>query len=260
MSTFTPYQRALLDFTRKQIEKYESGAYSLRTNKNVLPNSNFISNVENINTRTFVTNDGKVLLSVTIDKNNKTYAINSANYEFALDDNELDIELANLVTLKLKSHNYNQNVSNGLFNTFDERKVLVYVFLKYPRILSNFHGQRFFNGLANSDTFFDRELSVQEGRQYLIKTFGKGGLNWYSAFTNKPLNDIGNLILSDYLQPTRFSGGRSKTTAKSNHTQLKRCAEKIVVKGQERQVYVGPRGGKYIRMQNKTISLAQLKK
>lgn len=259
MSTLTPEQQAFLSYTNKQIQQYSYGVNSSRLNRNILTSDDYTSQVSNTVTRTFFDRANTKLLSATINRDENVYTVDN----ITLNESQLSNELAKLVTSKLKSHNINHTVTTKLFELHDERKVLVYLFLKYHGILNTFSTQNVYNGLSNSTTEFNRDNSIQQCKQYLIKIFREGNLTWYPFFIENPNNDnISNLILSDYLQSTLLGGRTKKTskTSKSNHTQLKRFAQKVVVKGQERQVYVGPRGGKYIKMQNKTISLAQLKK
>lgn len=253
MSSLNPGQKAFVGYTAKQIAQYNSGTYSLRTNRNVLPNDDYNSGISNTITKTFLDAANNALVSVTIDKDKKNFTIHKSGENIIINETQLSEELAELVTTSLRLRGNNNTVNANLFQSFDERKVLVYIFLKYPNIMNTFSTQQVYNHLSAATNVFDRDVSIQECKQYLNKTFKQGNLHWFPHMKI----DIGNLILGVDLQPT---GGRTKRTAKTNKTQLKRCAEKVVVKGQERQVYIGPRGGKYVKMQNKTISLAQLKK
>jgi hypothetical protein len=254
-SSLSPTQRVLLDYTKKQLDDYNLGHITPHSKRNVGYDPNYKSNVSSINKSTFYQGSNK-LLSVSFDTNEKTASIHnfiSQETEDIKENDEIKETIAKLVTQKLNAQQFRQTIKKTMFTKFDNQFVHLYVLLKHPDILKNFDYVETIIGSANHEINEPKEYFVSQAKHYISTVFYNFDQPWYSKFLNQH-QSIGDVVLYEYI--TAIGGKRKKQQT----TQVKRSKEKVIVDGKERLVYIGPRGGKYIKVNNRNVLLSSLVK
>jgi hypothetical protein len=247
--------KSLLKETKRQLDDYNLGHITPHSNRNVVYDPNYKSNVSSINNSIFYQGSNK-LLSVSFDTNEKTasvYNFISQETEDIKENDEIRETIAKLVTKKLNDQQFEQIINKTLFTNFDDKFVLLYVLLKHPNILKNFDHVETLIGSANYEINATKENVILEAKQYIRIVFKKFNETWYKAFlkTNQSIEDV---VLYEYI--TAIGGKRKKRQT----THVKRSKEKVIVDGKERLVYIGPRGGKYIKVNNRNVLMSSLVK
>jgi hypothetical protein len=253
-------KKSLLKKTKEQLDKYYNlGHITPHSKRNVVYDPNYKSNVSSINKSTFYQGSNK-LLSVSFDTNEKTasvYNFISQETEDIKENDEIRETIAKLVTKKLNDQQFKKIINKTLFTKFDYKFVLLYVLLKHPNILKNFDHVETLIGSANYEINATKENVILEAKQYIYSVFKNLDntleQTWYQAFlqTNQSIEDV---VLYEYI--TAIGGKRKKRQT----THVKRSKEKVIVDGKERLVYIGPRGGKYIKVNNRNVLLSSLVK
>jgi hypothetical protein len=247
--------KSLLTKTKEQLYNYNLGHITPRSKRNVVYDPNYKSNVSSINKSTFYQGSNK-LLSVSFDTNEKTasvYNFISQETEDIKENDEIRETIAKLVTQKLNAQQFKQTIEKTMFTKFDDQFVRLYVLLKHPNILKNFDHVETLIGSANYEINATKENVILEAKHYLYTVFKNFGNTWYQAFlqTNQSIEDV---VLYEYI--TAIGGKRKKRQT----THVKRSKEKVIVDGKERLVYIGPRGGKYIKVNNRNVLMSSLVK
>lgn len=251
-TTLTPEQLAFINYTKEQLKNYYEHNYiKPRSERKTSFDSEYESNVKPVNVHIFYDNSNNELLRAIFYRDNMSAIIHCNNDDEIIDENTIYKFLAKLVSDVLKSKEYYHDVLATLFHQFDEYMLLVYVLLKYSNELSNFkHREVYVGSSYNNAVIFDRAITYVEARTYLNK-IGKNATSQSKSKSLLPSN-IGDIV---FPIDADFYGGRRKQKIT---LKLKRSTEKIHVQGKERLVYVGPKGGKYIKLNNKNVPLSRL--
>ena len=143
----------------------------------------------------------------------------------------------------------NWKFTNNSSGSIDENFLNVYVLLKYLDTLRDFDKVFFYNGLADNSTEESKTYIIAQAKHYLsMHIIPTNQVISKAQFIEKLLE-----LLNDYSS----SGGKQHT---KQSLQLKKSKNKVVVNGRERVVYVGPRGGKYIKSNDTPILVSKLTK
>ncbi len=250
--------RELINHTKTQLERYEMGLHQNRTNRTPDFDPDYKSNVQNKITHTFSKNDKEngVLLVVTWDRDDDIITIHDAqnDKDETITVSDMYDNLVELVTASINP-TYNHTISSKSFElTNHEPAILTYVLLKYRKELSDFNNRYLESSLAPGNfTVFSKGATYTQVKIYLKGVAAKATSSPSLTRNNSKsisLPNLGDVLFGD------TSGGQGR---RKNTPRLTKSKEKVSINGKERQVYLGPRGGKYIKVHNKTVLLSTLK-
>lgn len=255
-STLSPAQREFLTYTKKQIDNYNIGVIKLRSSRS--PVDSNIDNLDHTNLsntiRQVFEQDNKELLEFVYDKTNKIatiYETATGNVETLVISDLFLQNIADLVNKKLEANDYHHKLTSRAFkdfNGFNEKQTfIIYILLKYWDTLKNFDNTTIHHGLTQDTILEDRELTIQQAELYFAKVVKHRSTN--SLIPSK-------VLFQDYASNDTYGGGiiRQKPSPA-----LKKSKEKITINGRQRVVYIGSRGGRYIKVNNKHVSLSKLR-